>query len=216
MNKDVNVATNKRPRPFKHVHWGEPSKIEYEEPRSTRSMTMKKWYGASEIQSFKDERKIATKLVNEFGEQAVESSGRATRRGVEHLQSKRLFNEKQQRQQLAVQVVLDAENSYRSLPPDKREQVIAIQYQSLSSHCQKVAHERARAYWEETERETATSTTTPELSSSAVPPSSPLVSSSPSQLPPATPTSSSSARKGNGVERRRRGLRALLKSLPVM
>ena len=133
---------------------------------------------------------IARKLANEFGEEAVETSGRATCRGVEHLQSRKRLKEKYQRQQLAVQVVLDATVNYQSLSSEKREQMIAIQYQSVSMHCKKVAHERARAYWEETQKT---------LRSDDKPCLPPLPSSSPPKNP-----------------LKKRGIRALLKALPVM
>lgn len=197
MTKAPQKSNNNKRR----VHWGGHSKIQYEEGKKTLSSssssssssdgsTYRKWYGAAEIQSFKDERKIAMKLANEFGKEAVETSGRATCRGVEHLESKKLLKEKCQRQHLAVQVVLDACVNYQSLTAEKREQMIAIQYQSVSLHCKKVAHERARAYWEETQK-------TLDSDKQCV------LSPHPSSAIPRRPSKS-------------RGLRAFLKGLPVM
>lgn len=146
----------------KQVHWGdEPSSIEYYQysqdspPVDSAELRTLKWYVRSDIQSFKEERKQAAKFAATHGVPAVEASGRATCRGLEHMTSRRMSNEREQRQRVATQVVLDG-CSYlpparRRLSMDHKEQLIAIQYQSVTKHCQLVAHERARAYWKETQ-----------------------------------------------------------------
>ena len=213
-NLSQQSPTNKK-RPLRRVHWGEDSTFEYKENNKSHfassfsgSATYQKWYGADDVQSFRDERKTAIKLSREYGAKEIELSGLATCRGIEHLDSKKSFDERHQRTQLAVQVVLDASIQYRRLTRERRDKVIAIQYASVCLHSKKLAHDRARVYWEETKK-----TLESDDHGSGVPPPPPRSSSS---------SSSSKNRKSIrgspwlGSPSKRRGIRALLKALPAI
>lgn len=239
----------------KQVHWGEdPSSIEYYQysqdspPIDSSELRTLKWYLRADIQAFKEERKAAARLAASQGVPAVEASGRASCRGLEHMTNRRMSNEREQRQRVATQVVLDG-CSY--LPPAKRrlsmehrEQLIAMQYQSVTKHCQDVAHERARAYWKETQdmfKEDHGEDYKKLLLDQVISASSlPLQKNGVSSSYPTTPkglynrrrflnpggSAGSRRRRGGGasvdaphsagsIGRRKRGLRGFLKALPI-
>ena len=207
--------TISKKRPLRRVHWGKNSTFEYNQNKSHQTSSPSNdnisnptWYGPADIQSFRDERKIAIKLTKEFQLEDIERSGLATCRGIEHLHSKKSFNERHQRHQLAVQVVRDACIKYQTLTSEKREKMIAIQYASVCLHSKKTAHDRARAYWEETQKVLDS-----DDDESCIPPPPPTSSSSSSS------TKSRKSIKGSpfrGSPSMRRGIRALRKALPVM